>query len=472
MLQPARLPARRATNTAAASMSIELRILSGSRAGQSELFEKPVIAIGRHPTNDLRFDPKLDLDVSTNHGEIRGENGRYEVVDKQSTNGTFVNGERVPAGGSRELRSGDVIGFGSHGPTVSVRIGHSRTTPIGDRLTAPIPTPAIASVAQPPQPQRRPTTERVAIAVAEQTRGLKIAMGIGVVVLAGIAGGLYWMGHREAAQSDAKLKTAMASYDSSTKALETRLASTNDTALINNLRHEKDSLARMAQQAKNGSESAIVQQAIQRNHAATRAIGEMDMPTVVKANNAAVALIRTEIGDQAYEATGFAVSSTGGVITNRHVVDHNGKATKVAVKFADTPVWYKAHVARVPDDTSVDLVLLQIDEPGKFAVVNGVASTVDVPVGGAIASIGFPLGTDLPMDGARATTTLTIGTVSKSVPTLLQIDSYASQGSSGSPVFDGHGHVVGVVYGGPREAAGRIVYAVPSSAVAALIAHR
>src|SRR3569833_234638 len=107
-------------------MSIELRILSGSRAGQTELFEKTVVAVGRHPASDLQFDPKVDLDVSTRHGEIRGDNGRYEVVDNRSTNGTFVNGERIPSGGSRELRSGDVIGFGSQGPTVAVRIANSR----------------------------------------------------------------------------------------------------------------------------------------------------------------------------------------------------------------------------------------------------------------------------------------------------------------------------------------------------------
>ena len=33
---------------------------------------------------------------------------------------------------------------------------------------------------------------------------------------------------------------------------------------------------------------------------------------------------------------------------------------------------------------------------------------------------------------------------------ILQIDAFASHGSSGSPVFDGHGHVIGVVYGGAK----------------------
>jgi S1-C subfamily serine protease len=52
---------------------------------------------------------------------------------------------------------------------------------------------------------------------------------------------------------------------------------------------------------------------------------------------------------------------------------------------------------------------------------------------------------------------------------VLQIDSYATHGSSGSPVFDEHGHVIGVIWGGLVESKGRIVYAVPAERVTALL---
>ena len=52
-------------------MGIELRILTGARAGQTEWFDKDVIAIGRHPASDFLLDVKKDLDVSRRHGEIR-----------------------------------------------------------------------------------------------------------------------------------------------------------------------------------------------------------------------------------------------------------------------------------------------------------------------------------------------------------------------------------------------------------------
>jgi hypothetical protein len=36
-------------------------------------------------------------------------------------------------------------------------------------------------------------------------------------------------------------------------------------------------------------------------------------------------------------------------------------------------------------------------------------------------------------------------------------------------VFDAHGHVIGVIYGGQKESGGRIVYAVPAPKVAELV---
>ncbi|MDX2183676.1 MAG: serine protease, partial [Gemmatimonadaceae bacterium] len=85
--------------------------------------------------------------------------------------------------------------------------------------------------------------------------------------------------------------------------------------------------------------------------------------------------------------------------------------------------------------------------------------------GAPVAIIGYPLGTETPMEGSgtriTARSTLGAGTVSKLLSNIVQIDAFAGQGSSGSPVFDASGRVIGVVYGGATEAQGRIVYAVP-----------
>ena len=52
-------------------MAVEFRITRGARAGARERFDKTIVAIGRHPINDLRFDAERDLDVSSRHAELR-----------------------------------------------------------------------------------------------------------------------------------------------------------------------------------------------------------------------------------------------------------------------------------------------------------------------------------------------------------------------------------------------------------------
>lgn len=67
---------------------------------------RPVV-IGRHPECEF---PIRQEDVSRRHAEIRFQDGGYVLYDLESTNGTYLNNERVE--GMRNLLPGDRIEIG------------------------------------------------------------------------------------------------------------------------------------------------------------------------------------------------------------------------------------------------------------------------------------------------------------------------------------------------------------------------
>jgi S1-C subfamily serine protease len=446
---------------------LELRILSGARAGFSASFDKSVIAVGRHATSDLRLDPNSDLDVSTRHAEIHEFDGEYTVHDRESTNGTFVNDVRLERGGARELNDGDVMMFGANGPRVAAHVISPE-----DMRRGPASMPA--------HKIRLGTAERIAIAVREQTQRMRLLLIGGGITLGGLAVGGWWMGHREAVDRDAEIKRLIAANEQSAAQFQKRLESTNDSGLINELARRNDSLRRRLQEgASSGGNVSALRSDLARANELQRTFAQMDLPAIRAANNAAIVLVTTYVDGKGFESTGFSVSPTGMLVTSRHaVMKGTTRASKILVRFADSPESHPAHIVRVSSGRDgqgnpIDLALLQIDDAGTYPTLGATVLEADVPVGSPIATLGFPLGTSVPMDNSGksliAKTTLTTGMISKVVPDLLQVDSFAGQGSSGSPVFDAHGHLVGAVWGGPVEARGRIVYAVGAARIRELI---
>jgi S1-C subfamily serine protease len=365
-------------------------------------FEERVVTIGRDPSSSLRFAMATDLNVSTRHAEIQElDDGGFVIVDKKSTNGTWVNGGRVHD--VRSLNPGDVINLGRAGPKLRVlslndEVWHET---VEDRLKLP---PLHT------QPSWRPhrTRDWIVNAIESRTRTLKFAVAgsvAGVLVLA-LVGWLY----------------------------------------VRTVRAEDPDVWR-----------------------------EVTIPAIRKANDDAVVLIETEIPEpncaRGCEGTGFAITPDGLIVTNRHVVIQNGvRATRVRVKFANTGAWIPASLQRVAENANTDLALLHVDQPGRYPTVVGVSATgPDLPIGSAVMTIGFPLGTRLTMEGSGvgwvAKTTMTTGSIGKMLDNLFQIDVTADHGSSGSPVFDRHGHAIGVVSGGARGDADKIVYVVPSNLI-------
>ncbi|MEX2180510.1 MAG: trypsin-like peptidase domain-containing protein [Gemmatimonadaceae bacterium] len=446
-------------------MAVELRITKGARAGAKERFDKSVVAIGRHPINDLRFDVERDLDVSSRHAELRTVGDRHLLVDLGSTNGTFVNGQRVA--GERALFDGDVVTFGANGPQAEFRVVSADA----------VATAGAAAAIAPAPPPRRPTAARIAEAVELQTTSLKrMVLGLAAVVITGAIVAV-WVNRNSAAETRAQLSMLLAANDSLASALTARLTETgNADSAIKALRAESDGGARaLGADAARGGDGAALSARMRDAQARVTVLSQMDFTAIAEANQAAIAFLVVEMPDGVRSSgTGFNVAPGGLIVTNRHVVQtpDGTRAERIAVAFDGTSRrWLQATIEYVSE--SDELALLRLVRSGPWPVVAGVAeSGADTRVGAPVGVLGYPLGTGtVGMDGdinaLRPVATLGVGTVSKALAETLQLDAFAAQGSSGSPVFDARGYVIGVIYGGADESGGRIVYAVPSARLAA-----
>src|SRR4029450_5643722 len=139
-------------------------------------------------------------------------------------------------------------------------------------------------------------------------------------------------------------------------------------------------------------------------------------------------------------ASGFVIDRAGTILTNAHVV--NG-ATKVTVQFADK----KSVVAKVlGKDESTDLALLKVDPAGLDLAPLTLGSSKDVEVGDPAIAIGNPFGLE------RTLTTGVISAVQRTIQApnnfqiddVLQTDAPITPGTSGGPLIDATGKVIGI----------------------------
>jgi ABC-2 type transport system ATP-binding protein len=84
-----------------------LAIVQGQETGR-EILVRGEMVVGRDPTGDVVI---ADPEVSSRHAQLTSGNGTVSVEDIGSSNGTFVNGQRVT--GRRELAPGDRVTFGA-----------------------------------------------------------------------------------------------------------------------------------------------------------------------------------------------------------------------------------------------------------------------------------------------------------------------------------------------------------------------
>jgi len=123
----------------------QLVMHSGPTPGKTFSLEGDVLTIGREASNQIAIN---DAEVSRKHSQLVLQGGKYVLTDLGSTNGTFVNGQRLT--GQHVLQSGDVISLGEQINLLFEAI--TVADPNATMLSSAKP-PAVARNAPPPQPQ-------------------------------------------------------------------------------------------------------------------------------------------------------------------------------------------------------------------------------------------------------------------------------------------------------------------------------
>jgi hypothetical protein len=101
----------KATDTSIFTYISRFKIKDAAREKRLEFQPKGRLSVGRTGSNDLILD---DVSVSKIHASlVAAEDGNLSVADTGSTNGTFINDERIAYGKANRLVDGDRVKFGS-----------------------------------------------------------------------------------------------------------------------------------------------------------------------------------------------------------------------------------------------------------------------------------------------------------------------------------------------------------------------
>jgi S1-C subfamily serine protease len=465
-------------------MRARFEFLSGALEGESETLDGNYLQLGSHSASSLRFDAERDLQVSGHHATIflRGE--YYVLRDAGSTNGTFINGVRLTT--DHILADEDVITFGLKGPTVRFGIireaadhhpGGFRPAPM---VRVPQPAEPFFSAAREgySDPARRPgpgpgTRTRIRAEVSRQTAPVRRRLyAVGAVAVIAVAA-VVWQRLSQNARLEMERQALLGQVDSlmqelgsltiNVQTLRQRFDSTQqETVRLRDLVSRPDQGVEEIRVLRRQLEDALAHQ----RHIALAA--SLDVEAIAQANHDAIGIVLAEFADGTrLAATAFGIRTDrreGLILTNKHVIlgDGGDGPTRLSMVFEGSSQSHRAELVSTHPD--VDMALLRVR--GRIPAVASLRwREPPVVLGDAVAILGYPLGLDLPMGGdwqeVGITATVMTGSVTRVLPSLIQFDSFGVEGSSGSPVFDREGDVVGIVYGGETGRGGRIVYAVP-----------
>lgn len=172
----------------------QLIMRTGPTPGAVYTLEGEQLMIGRDSTNEIVIN---DAEISRRHARLTFQGGKYVLEDLGSTNGTFVNGQRLA--GPRVLKPGEVVSFGeqimvvfeavSLDPGATVMSPRAAAVPSASRpayppYSSPPPPPEYAG-SVPESPVSEPIPPKVPNTVA-------IFIGVGALVFLCLCGAFFW----------------------------------------------------------------------------------------------------------------------------------------------------------------------------------------------------------------------------------------------------------------------------------------
>jgi pSer/pThr/pTyr-binding forkhead associated (FHA) protein/S1-C subfamily serine protease len=188
-----------------------------------------------------------------------------------------------------------------------------------------------------------------------------------------------------------------------------------------------------------------------------RAMKGADFPRIAQLNQGAVGMVTVKVGDDMFDGSGFVVSPAGYMLTNRHVIKPDtGTATEILVTMSDHKFSYRADLVMIAPAGGPDVAIIRIRNY-KGPVVASVDWTGTHAVQGeGAALIGFPAGYDNAVDPVTKVvqSAMTAGIFAKIAPDRIQFSGLSVKGSSGSPLFNGAGEVVGIHFAGLAQGPG------------------
>jgi pSer/pThr/pTyr-binding forkhead associated (FHA) protein len=172
----------------------QLIMRTGPTPGATFILEGDQLNIGRDSTNEITIN---DAEISRRHARLTFQGGKYVLEDLGSTNGTFVNGQRLA--GPRVLKAGEVVSFGeqivlvfevtTNDPGATMVSPRAAVVPSASRPVAPPPPPPAEYAGNIPS---SPIPAVTPYQPAKRTNLTPVIIGVAVLFFLCLCAGVLW----------------------------------------------------------------------------------------------------------------------------------------------------------------------------------------------------------------------------------------------------------------------------------------